>query len=111
MWRSLGKVVPGAGVFVRSTANESDPLARYSAHAMLFQQIPGNTGKIYIADRETANITTGVGVLATLAIPSANTLPSASATVTYAPAAFNLNDYWIGAEVNGEGCLVSAVRA
>ena len=111
MWRSLGKVVPGAGVFVRATNNESDPLARYSVHAMLFQQVAGNTGKLYIADRETANATTGVGILAVLAIPTVNTLPSASATVTYAPAAFNVNDYWIGAQVNGEGCQVSAVRA
>lgn len=112
MWRALGKVaIPTAGTFIRATANQSDPVARFPAHAVLFQQVPGNTGKIYIADREFASTSTGLGVLAVLAIPTANVLPSASATVTYAPAGFNLADYWISSEVNNEDCLVSAIQA
>lgn len=112
MWRSLGKVaVATPGTLVRATNNESSPTTRYPAHAMLFQQVAGNTGKIYICDRQNAVASTGVGVLATLAIPTVNVLPSASCTVTYAPAAFNAIDFWIDAEVGGEGCQVSAIQA
>lgn len=112
MWRSLGKViVTTGGTPVRATNNENDPTARYGAHAMLFQQVPGNTGKIYIMDRSTGNRSSGAGVLAVLAIPTTNLLPSASATITYAPAGFNAVDFWIDAENNGEGCQVSAIQA
>lgn len=106
-WRGYARGhAPNEHVEIRTPTDPVD-----LAHAMLFQQVVGNTGRIYIADREAANATTGAGILAVLAIPTTNTLPSASATVTYAPAAFNLNDYWIGAQVNGEGCQVSVVRA
>ncbi len=112
MWRSLGKViVTTAGTPVRATLNETVPTERYGAHAMLFQQVPGNTGKLYIMDRQTGNASTGAGVLAVLAIPTVNLLPSASATITYAAAGFNAADFWIDAEVSGQGCQVSAIQA
>jgi hypothetical protein len=55
--------------------------------------------------------TTLSGVFAVIPAPSANVLPSFSATVTYAPAAFNLSDVWMDVDTGGEGALVSCVRA
>lgn len=112
IWKSQGIVVVAvSGTPVRATSNQAVPPTRYAAHSILFQQVAGNTGKIYICDSETANISTGVGVLAVLPIGTTNFLPSASATVTYAPNAFDLAQYWIDVDVDGEGCLVSSIRA
>lgn len=110
MWRSLGRVlVPAAGVPVRATINEVDPTLRWPAHSILFQQVPGNTGRIYIG-QVGMNVVTGAGVLAVLAIPTANILPSSSATITMAVSGFNLADFWIDVSVGGEACQVSGVR-
>lgn len=99
-----------AGSPVRATSNESDPAARFGAHSILFQRNdPTETGRVYIVDRSDAQIPNHV--LAVLGAPTANIFPSFSITVTYAPAAFNVADYWIDAENNGEGCVVSAIRA
>ena len=110
-WRSYGAVtVVTAGTPVRATANESDPAARVAAGSILFQQVSTNVGKIFILDRQTGNRTTLTGVNAVLAIPTTNILQSASAGVPGAASAFNLADYWIDADNNGERCLVSIVR-
>lgn len=111
--RSLGRVtVTTAGTPKRATNGESDPSARYPAHAVLFQRdLNTETGNVYIMDREDGDPSTGVGVVAILAIPTENILPSFSATITYAPAGLNLADLWIDSDVNGEGCQVSAMRA
>lgn len=111
MWRSLGKVtVAAAGTPARATANQSDPTSRYPAHALLFQAWFGNTGKVYIMEGNNPSSSTGK-ILAVLAVPTTNSIPSASATVTYAPVAFNASDYYIDVDVNGDSCLVSAIRS
>lgn len=111
-WRSSGYVtVPTAGTPVRASDNQPQAEAFCPSHALLFQQVSGNTGKIYILDRANPNMTTGMGILAVLAIPTTNFLPSASATITYAPQGFNLAEYWIDVDVSGEKCLVSIIRA
>ncbi len=111
--RAVGRItVVTAGTPVRATSLETDPTARYPAHAFLFQRDDNTeTGNVYIMDREDGDPSTGVGVLAILAIPTENILPSFSATITYAPAGLNLADLWIDSDVNGEGCQVSAMRA
>jgi len=112
MWRSLGKVtVTTAGTLVRATNNETSSTARFPCQSLLFEQWPGNTGKIYICDRQNAVAATGVGVLAVLAPPTATGYPSCGVGVPTAPVPFNAVDFWIDAEVDGEGVLVSAVRA
>jgi hypothetical protein len=112
MWRSLGKVTVASHlVNVRATDNESDSTARWPCHALLFEQGPGNTGRIYVFDRQTGDQTTLEGCLAILAVPTVNMLPSVSATITYAPAGLDASTYWVGASVDGEGVLISAIRA
>ena len=110
MWHYVNRVtVIATGTPVQVTADH------YPCQTLLFQQVQGNTGKLYICDRATANITTGVGVLAMLPPPSmgatyASVLPYVSVTVPSAPAALNANKFWIDADVNSDKCQVSAVR-
>lgn len=111
MWHSLGKVtVAVSGNLQRATVNEADPAANVRAHGLMFQAWPTNTGRIWIFDRQTGSRATGVGVVAILAVPTANILPSASATITSAPNALIANNHWIDAEVGGDGCIVSYLR-
>ena len=110
-WTSLGEVtVTVAGTPVRATNNLSDPTLRFPAHAIAFQQVRANTGKIIIQDRQTPGAN-NLGRLFVLAVPTANSIPSVSAGVEYAPAAFNLSEVWIDADIGGEKCLVSCIQA
>jgi hypothetical protein len=112
MWRSLGKVTVAApGTLVRCTNNELNPGERVPCQSLLFEQWPGNTGKIYICDRQTASAATGAGILAILAPPTANGYASAGVGIPTAPTPFNAAEFWVDAEVAGEGVLVSIVRA
>jgi hypothetical protein len=69
---------------------------------------PTNAGKIYICDRSNANKTTGVGIVAILGIPSANSIPTFTDTITGAYAGINLESIWIDAETNNDSVLVAA---
>jgi hypothetical protein len=112
MWRSLGKVtVTTPGILSRATKNEADPTARVACQTVMFQQWPGNTGKIYICDRSTAVASTGVGVIAILPIPSTSNFPATGGGIATAPDPLNATDFYIDAEVAGEGVLVSYMRA
>ena len=62
-----------------------------------------NTGRIYLYDRAGVRI-------ATLSAPTANTIPSASATIPSAPGGFNARDYSIDADVAGDGVDASYIR-
>jgi hypothetical protein len=116
MWRSLGKVqVVATGTPVIATTNETDSAARYPCQTVFFQQVQGNTGKLWICDRSNAVKATGVGVLATIPAPTsvggvATILPYAQVTIPSAPAALMANQFWIDADNSGEYCQISAVR-
>jgi len=98
---SLGKItVTTGGTPVRVTANH------IGVNSIAFQQLAAQTGKIFIGTA-TLNKGTLVGVLAVLAVPTANILPSASFTIVNAPAGLDARDFWVDADVNGEGVLVS----
>lgn len=111
MQQSLGKVtVASAGTPVRATANQTTPANRFPAHSYLVEAVVGNTGKVYIGaagmDKSTL-----VGVFVVLPPPTANVLPSFSATVSYSPNHFNMADVWIDVDTNNEGALVSCITA
>ena len=113
-WKSLGLVtVPVPGTPIQATANVSGSAAWgenttvFACLAILFQADPANTGKTYIGDDASFKKSTGEGRLAVLAIPTDNSIPSASATIPNAPAALNANDYWIDADKADEGVTVS----
>lgn len=79
-------------------------------HAFLIEVLPTNTGRIYVG-LAGMNKTTFVGVLAILAVPTANLLPTFSAAITIAPNGLHMEDLWIDAEVNGEGIIFSGIEA
>ena len=106
-WNYVTRVtVTAAGTPVRVTAT------RNVGQTIFFQQVEGNTGKIYICDRATAVTATLTGVVAVLVPPTAGavyaaSLPSISWTKPDAAAGVNAEDFYIDADVNGEYCLVS----
>jgi hypothetical protein len=109
MLNSLGKVtVPAPGTIVRATVNQPDPTKRVACHAFMVQALKANTGRVYIGI-QTLSVATSVGLLAVLAIPTNNTIPAFSATISYAPSPLNLADVWIDADVPNEGVLISFV--
>lgn len=114
MLQVLGPInVPVPGTPVRATSTittdaggiTNDP-ANFSCHAALFQARKGNTGRTYIG---TSNMVraTGVGVSAVLAIPTANTIPSFSMSLTIAPAGVDLSELYVDADVADEGVLLT----
>jgi|SRR6185437_4602064 len=112
MWKSLGFVIIGTpGTLVSATINIAALGVRVGAHAVLFQQRKGQTGYCYVFDDPSGNKATGAHLLASLAVPSANTCPSASVTVTYSPVGLNAAMYWIDADNPGEGLQVSIIQA
>jgi hypothetical protein len=116
MFRTVGKIiVPVPGTPVRATINEPDPTKRLAAHAVMVEALAGNTGKIYIGltgmNKTTFNAAanSNAGVLAVLAVPTANTIPTFSATISYAPAPFNIADLFIDSDNANEGVLITAI--
>jgi hypothetical protein len=74
-------------------------------HAILIEAAPSNTGKVYIG---IATMVKGVsGEMAVLAIPTANTIPVYSETISQCPNAINLQDFYVDADIAGDGVVVS----
>lgn len=108
---SLGFVtVPAAGTPVRTTANLPVPTANCPAHSYLIEALPANTGDIYVG-RSTMNTVTGADVFVVIPASTANVYPSFTSTIIEAAAGFNMAEIWLDAEVNGDGALVSIIRA
>lgn len=99
------------GVPVRVTAQELDPDAPQHVHGFMVQVLPTNTGRIAVGDGPLVNLAGAVKVLAFLAVPTKNSIPSFQAALTAAPNALQLRDLYIDAEVAGEGVIVSILIA
>lgn len=85
-----------------------------SAQSVLIQVLPNNTGRIVVGYDNTvranaAGTNPSGSVLAILGAPSTNTAtpPSANGSNPTAPAALNLQQFWLDASVGGEGVIVS----
>jgi hypothetical protein len=106
---SLGKIAVGSpGTPVQITVNQSTPSSRIGCQAIMVQTLPTNTGKIYVG-LAGMNKTTLAQVLAILAVPTVNTIPAYSATLSYAPGGLNAADLYIDADNGGEGALAVIV--
>lgn len=114
MIQVLGPVnVVTPGIPVRVTANITTDAhgitnlpTKFSCHAALFQARKANTGKVYIG-LPTMDRTTGAGVAAVLAIPTDNSIPAFSISLTLAPAGLDLSSLYLDADVAGEGALLT----
>ena len=85
-----------------------------SAQSVLIQALPNNTGRIIVGFDNTcranaAGVNPSGTVLAIIGAPTSNTAtpPSANGGNPTAPAAINLQQFWIDASVSGEGVIVS----
>ena len=106
----IGKFVVTPGTPVRLTSTQPTPSEKFACHGVMVQALHDNTGRIYVGDR-TLNKTTHAGQHATLAMPTANTIPSFTAALTASPNAVNLADLYIDGDVVGEGVTVSVLIA
>lgn len=109
MAQALGKVTATSGTPARITANQSVPAARFQCHAIMIEALPTNTGKVYVMDRSNGVIATLVGVLAILAVPTANVIPTYTVGFSGAPNPMNAASYYIDVENTGEGVIVSVL--
>lgn len=101
-WTGLGTITistPGTKVPLSATAIRCE--------AILVQALSNashtNTGRVYIYDLNGRRI-------ATLAVPTTNTIPSASATIPSAPGGLNAADYSIDADNATDGVDASYIR-
>jgi len=97
MQRPLGTIVvltPGTPVAISPT--------QLNCQSILIQALFTNTGRIYINCYGQR--------VATLAVPTANSIPSFSVTIPDAPGGLDALAYTIDAQVGGEGVDVSYAR-
>lgn len=106
MFIPLGKLtVVSAGVPVSASTLLPANNPYKKCHAILFQALPTNLGKVYVGD---INIDVGTGFYgAYIPVPSTNTAPSFQTSLTRAPNGLNVEMFWIDADFEGEGCTVS----
>ena len=100
--------VPGTPV--RFTSTQANPTEKFSCHGVLAQALPLNVGKVYVG-MSTMNRVTLANVVAVLAIPTDNTIPSFTVALTLSPNAINLADLYVDADIALEGALVSVLIA
>lgn len=121
-WLSLGRItVATAGTVVRATNNlpktsatssyNTDGLPRFEyapAEAIMFQAADTNVGKSYIGlTGFTSASTAAKGKLATLGIPTNNTIPAVTISLPGTPGAINAAEYFIDVGSNGDAVDVS----
>lgn len=105
-------VTPGTPV--RATALRADPEERLTAHAIVFQQVPGNTGVLYVFNSATGD-KTGVtsGTAAMIPAPSYNdagqavVLPHLVFSIPGTGDAEDVSQYWVDGAVEGDKVAVS----
>jgi hypothetical protein len=106
MIAALGKIaVSTPGTPVRVTL--SIPYAKStSLHAIMFEADPENTGNVYIG-RAGMVRATRAGVYAMLAVPTANFFPTFSVALTIAPNGLSSDEFYIDADVAGDGAIAT----
>ncbi len=109
----LGKTVvtvPGTVKQVTIPAVNGQPIiSPANVHGFIVQALASNVGNVYVGSRSTMSRSTLVGVLVVLPIPTANLLPTFSATIQQGANALGLDHLWIDADNANDGVLVSAI--
>jgi hypothetical protein len=112
MIQALGKItVPTPGTPVQVTINLPDegnpaipPYTR--CHGILVQALPTNGGNVYVGTSAMDAVALS-GVFAILGVPTANFLPTFSAALTITPNGLMASDFYLDADVNDEGAIVT----
>lgn len=111
MIQALGKItVPVPGTPVQAAAGLAAEERQLKCHAVLFQALPTNVGKVYIG-LAGMNKSTLVGVYAVLAVPTANQLPTFSAALTWSANGLPLSSFYVDADDVDEGALCTILVA
>lgn len=105
-------VVPASGTPVHVIDELTPPPANLPAnrsiHGVMFQALPQNTGIVYVGrGANMIRVLPYTAVMAFLAIPTVNFLPTFSAALTIAPNGLALQDFWLDVDVSGDGALVT----
>ena len=79
-------------------------------HAVTFNQINGQTGRIVVGN-SAMNKTTLSGVFKELPIPTTNAIPAFPVSQVASQNAINLSQFYVDADVTGEKCLVTYMIA
>ena len=101
---SIGKVtVTTAGTPVQVTATST------RCQAISLQALSTNTGKIYVGNAQAMSKSTLANVLGVVAVPTANTIPSASIS-QQGTAGLDASSFWLDSDNSGEGVLVGLIQ-
>lgn len=98
---------PGTPVAISSVL--PTPGKHISIHGIMFQALPENQGLVYIGF-ESMDIMTRTNVLAFLAIPTTNFIPTFSAALTIAPNGLNLGQFYVDADQAGDGVIITYLQ-
>ncbi len=110
MIQSFSKVtVTSAGTPKQCSVNTPTPGPFTTCNGILIQAWPTNVGAIYIG-LSTMNKSTGKDLVGILATPTANFIPSFSATIPYATS-IDVSQFWVDADNSGDGVIISSVAA
>jgi hypothetical protein len=98
---SLGFVKPTAGTPKNLVSNYTNLLANFCVQSLSIQALPSNSGNVYVLDNSTAaDKTNGLNIIAILTAGQSIPLNSPGQG-SIQPA-----QYWIDADVSGEGVLL-----
>lgn len=98
------------GTLIRLTRGQPNPAEKFAIHGILVQACKANVGRTYIGG-PALDRATEADVIATLAIPTANSIPSFAAALTLSPNGLNLADYYFDADTAQDGVKVTVIIA
>jgi len=101
-------IVVTPGTIVRVTSLLPDPEKHYPCHAVMFQVLPENTGRIYIGSVNMSR-TARTRLFAMLGVPTVNFIPAYNASHTISPNGFKMNIFYVDADVGGDGVIIADI--
>ena len=106
---TAGKItIPFPGTPIQATANLADPSKHVSIHGVMFQALPTNSGKVYVG-KIGLDKTTYENCFAILAVPTSNFIPTFSVALTIAPNGLALEPFYLDADVQDDGVLITVL--
>jgi hypothetical protein len=109
MIQSLGKITVTPGVPKKITDLQANPNIHLATGSIMIQTLSSSTGRVYIG-LSNMDKTTGTGVIAVLAVPTANSIPAFAAGNPTAQAGINANEIYIDGDSTSDGVIASIVR-
>lgn len=108
--QSLGRIRVNPGSPTRVTFNQSAQAAHLACGSIMIQAWSTNSNLVWIGNSDSFDKTTGVGVLAILAVPTSNSIPAFSAGNPTAQAGINANEVYIDGTSSNDYVIASIVR-